>query len=460
MKKLVYLSSLLILFASCGPPKAKLSREEMKEIAKEAYIFGYPYVLEYRTMYMQAVDEGSGSYVGFGKFLHYGATTPKNKDIVTPNRDTPYSWAWVDLRSEPWVLTVPAIDSVGHRYYTSQWNDLSGFVLDNVSSLTDGYDGGNYLLAPPDWSGELPQGIKRAIKGETYFLSTLTRTELLNTADTVNVKKIQQGYKLQSLSQFLGQPAPTPAPAINFFPYEEGIENKTEFFDCLSFLLQFSQPNLMDKPILDRMVKINIKPGTEWSADVSVDSVMKNASREGLHAALDTMIQISHTPRSSVDHVAFGNREVMKTNYLERAMGAFMGLFGNVSEQAFYASWGSDNTNEPIDASKHNYIVTFKKGELPDYKFFWSITMYDLPGRFLVDNPINRYSIGSRTKDLKYNQDGSLTIYIQHQNPGKGKESNWLPAPNSPFFSVIRFYGPGESILNGTWKIPPITKVN
>src|SRR5262249_25537412 len=176
-----------------------LTAQRARTYAHDAYIVTYPLVLNYRTMYMQAIKKGA-----FGKWLHLDFASPADTDIVTPNNDTPYSWAWVDLRAEPWVLTMPKIDE--GRYYTSQWNDLWGYVLDNPGSLSDGYGGGSYLLAAPDWEGTTPNGIKRVIRGESTILGTLTRTQPSRGArDTSSVKQIQQEYKLQPLSAFIGK---------------------------------------------------------------------------------------------------------------------------------------------------------------------------------------------------------------------------------------------------------------
>jgi hypothetical protein len=200
--------------ATTGAPDegTAIMPDEAKAIAKEAYVFAYPLVMMYRTMYLQAIDTKSKSYSGgFGKWLHLGTSSPKDTDIVSPNNDTPYSYAWVDLRSEPWVLTLPKIEE--NRFYTSQWDDLWGFVLDNPGSVEDGNDGVRVLLASPTWHGELPRGVKRVIQGDSSFLGTLTRTQLIDPKDLPNVKKIQSEYKLQPLSAYLGEPAPEPAPA-------------------------------------------------------------------------------------------------------------------------------------------------------------------------------------------------------------------------------------------------------
>jgi hypothetical protein len=177
----------LLLFAPIGAAGNKITPDEARAIAKEAYIFNFPLVMYYRTMYLQSIapDNKSG---GFGKWLHLGTASPKDTDIVTPNNDTPYSYAWVDTRAEPWVLTLPKIEK--DRFYTSQWDDLWGFVIDNPGSDEDGNDGVTVLLASPTWKGELPKGVNRVIQGDTDFIGTLTRTQLLEPKDLPNVKKI------------------------------------------------------------------------------------------------------------------------------------------------------------------------------------------------------------------------------------------------------------------------------
>ena len=175
---------------------------------------------------------------------------------MSPNNDSPYSYAWIDTRAEPWVLTVPKIEA--YRFYTSQWDDLWGFVLDNAGSVDDGNDGVSVLLASPTWKGELPKGVKRVIQGDSDFLGTLTRTQLIEPKDLPNVQKIQKEYKLQPLSTYLGKPAPTPFPAIQWKPWQESGETTDEFWAYVNFLLSYTTPNPQDKPVHDRMTRIGL----------------------------------------------------------------------------------------------------------------------------------------------------------------------------------------------------------
>jgi hypothetical protein len=436
--------------------QAKLTADEARAIAKEAYIFNYSMVMMYRTMYVQSIDSTSKSYGGgFGKWLHLGTSSPKDTDIVSPNNDSPYSYAWVDTRAEPWVLTMPKIEA--SRFYTSQWDDLWGFVLGNAGSVDDGNDGVNVLLASPKWQGELPKGVKRVIQGDTDFLGTLTRTQLFEPKDLPNVKKIQQEYKLQPLSAYLGEAAPAAAPAVDWKPWKEGAEKTDEFWAYTNFLLQYAVPSSQDKPVQDRMAKIGVAAGKAWDSTVMGKDI-QDAIAAGLQDGLDELKKGSTTFKDP--SLFFRSRKDFDKDYYNRALGVFVGLFGNVKKISVYFAAPKDDKGELTDGSKHNYSVTFTADQIPPAKNFWSWTMYKLPQRWLVDNPIDRYSIGSATPGLKTAADGSITLYFQAKSPGKDKESNWLPAPEGPFWPVLRTYGPGEAILNGTWKVPPVTQAN
>ncbi len=436
----------LSAFASAAP-----SAKETRQIAKEAYIFTYPLVMNYRTMYMQAI-KGDGE---FGKWLHLAVASPADTDIVTPNNDTPYSYAWLDLRAEPWVLTMPKIEK--DRFYTSQWDDLWGYVLDNGGSVNDGNDGGSYLLVSPSWNGEVPKGITRVIRGESNFLGSLTRTQILGgKEDMKRVKEIQQGYKLQPLSTFNGTKAPKSASVIDWPKWTEGDETTIKYFDYVNFMLAFTTPNADDKAMYEKMASIGLKMGATLDT-VKANPELLKAFNDGIADARAEYKSRSEKPYDPADF--FNNRKHMGTDYINRAMGVYLGIFGNTTDQSVYLTKASDANGAVMDGSKQDYTVTFEAGKFPPVKYFWSFTMYKLPQRWLVANPIDRYSIGNSTEGLKKNKDGSLTIYISKKSPGKDKESNWLPSPNEPFWIVLRTYGPSEEILNKSWKQPDYVPV-
>jgi hypothetical protein len=423
-----------------------LTAAQARAIARDAYVFAYPLVLNYRTMYMQAI-KGDGQ---FGKWLHLGLSSPADTDIVTPNNDTPYSYAWVDLRAEPWVLTMPKIEPT--RFYTCQWDDYWGYVLDNPGSVVDGNDGHSYLIASPSWKGATPPGISRVIRGESDLLGTLTRTELVGgDADLPRVKQIQQSYKLQPLSRFLGQAAPPAAPAVRWPVWVDGDETREAYWGYVSFLLPFVAPNAADAAMYTKLSAIGLRAGTTWQPE-KLSPEIRQALQQGIE---DARAEMKRRSEAGVDAAKFfGSRQRIGANYMDRAMGVYMGIFGNVPEVSVYLSMPADASGKPLDGSRAAYTLTFPKGHLPPVKYFWSITMYRIPQRLLVKNPIERYSIGSSTPGLKTNGDGSLVIHVSSQSPGKDKESNWLPAPSGPFWTVLRCYGPAESVVTGAYKQP------
>jgi hypothetical protein len=194
-----------------------------------------------------------------------------------------------------------------------------------------------------------------------------------------------------------------------------------------------------------RFAKIGIVPGQPFDA-AKVDPALLSAIDEGVKDARKSLEETGKATLTS--NGLFGTREFLKNDYMKRSIGAALGLFGNSEEEAWYGGY--------IISDGKAGTVHFTKDKLPPARFFWSITLYTLPDRFLYDNVLNRYSIGDRTKGLKYGEDGSLTLYVSHESPGKDKESNWLPSPTTPFNLVARIYGPSEAAMKGDWTLPPL----
>ena len=445
----VVTAAVLIRPAACGADTAQI-----RAIAGDAYVALYPLVMSYRLMYRQAIDEKSTSYAGgFGKWVHYGAATPDTADISLPSTDTPYSFAWIDVRTEPWVLTMPPV--IEGRYYDSQWNDLWGYVLDDPGAIRDGFIGGSYLIVPPGWSGRVPKGIKRTIRGESAFVGTLTRTELLHKGDMPEVKMIQQCYSLKPLSAFLGEQPPKPAPAVAWPAWIEGSERNISFFGYANFLLAFVEPNPADKPLFNRIAAIGIGPGKPWNPD-RMSPAMRRALQEGMDDAMKRMAAASE--RADFSKI-FGSRSKLGTDYMSRSLGMLVHAFGKESDHAVYFILDRDDKGEPVDGSRHGYAITFPAGGSPPSRFFWSITIYGLPDRRLVPNPSARYSLGTHSLVLKKAYDGSFTILMQKDHPGKDREMNWLPAPPGRFIAVLRSYGPERDVAGRTWRLPTLMRV-
>lgn len=430
-------------------PLQAATPEESKAIAKEAWIYAFPMMESYNTWYPQAVLKESPTFVGgFNQFRHYSeAFTPANRDVVTPNNDTPYSWSWLDLRAEPVVISVPEVEK--GRYYVIQFIDLFTYNCAYIGSRSTGNEAGNFLIVGPKWKGEVPPGFKKVFRSETEIVGTLVRTQLNGPEDVPNVKKVQAGYKLTPLSSFTKSAAPAPAPALDFPAVDKAKEASHDFIGYLNFLLSLAEPPHPKEVLLrKRFEEIGIVPGKAWDAS-SVDAATLAAIDEGVkegQAELKTSIAKTHGSNG-----LFGSREALGEKYLQRATAAAMGLYGNDLEEAWYGGFVSDGA---VSGKIH-----FSKSQLPPAKFFWSVTLYTLPDRFLYDNPLNRYSIGDRTKGLKYDPDGGLTIYVGHQSPGADKQSNWLPGPTGKYSFVARVYGPSEAAMKGEWKLPALEPV-
>jgi hypothetical protein len=447
---------------------ADLTPAETKAIAEEAFIYGLPIVMNYGVMYEYAVDKNSSQFKAPFNHLNsmHRVATPKDTAVVTPNSDTPYSLGFMDLRAEPIVISVPAIEK--SRYYSVQLCDGNTFNYGYIGTRATGPESGDYIVAGPDWKGATPPGIKKVFNSSTQFTMVIFRTQLFNPADMPNVTKIQESYKVQPLSAFLKQPALSAAPAINFPKIDKELA-KTGFFDYVAFCLQFAPPGPEEKDIREKLARLGVVAGKTF--DKALSSEQKAAVVEGMKAGEEKVKQTVTTLGKNINGWIVsdpdGDRAFFNGNWPKRAAAAMAGIYGNDSAEATYPLAKTLPDGEPLDGSKHNYTLTFPAGQLPPVNAFWSVTMYDGKSQLLIKNPINRYLINSpMLPNMKKNADGGLTLYIQKDSPGKDKESNWLPAPNDLIYLVMRLYWPkteAPSILppgEGTWKPPGIAKAN
>jgi hypothetical protein len=292
----------------------------------------------------------------------------------------------------------------------------------------------------------------------------LYRTQLFDPADIDNVKKIQAGYKVQTLSQFLGRPAPAAVPAVDFIKPLTTEQERTSlrFFNVLNFILQFCPTNPSEKALMARFAKLNIGAGRDFDADALAPDVRK-AVQDGMADAwaafkVHKEEDIDTGKVSSAD--SFGTRAFLKGDFMARMSGAVLGIYGNSKAEALYPVYFVDSAKRALSGA-NRYTLRFARGQLPPVNAFWSLTMYELPASLLYANPINRYLINSpMLPNLKRDADGGITLYVQNASPGKDKESNWLPAPEGPFFAVLRLYWPKPTALNGKWQAPPLQQAN
>lgn len=457
-----------LALAACAGESADTSEavtpEEAREIAQEAYVYGFPLVDSYRILHAYFVNPESPSYRGPWNQIHSDARvyTPEDRDVQTPNSDTPYSMLGFDLRAEPLVLTIPPIEE--GRFFHVQLVDAYTHNFAYIGTRTTGNGGGRYLLAGPNWSGETPPGIDEVFRSETQIGLAIYRTQLFGPDDLENVKKVQAGYEVEPLSAFLGAPAPEPPPALAWRTPLSAEEQRTSlaFFGQLNAALAWCPVDPSEVELRARFARIGVEGGEPFDTE-ALSPEMRSALEAGVAdawAAFDSLTanEIARGEVTSGD--MFGTREFLENNYLYRMAGAVIGIWGNSREEAMYPIYKSDANGDPLDGSKASYRLRFGPGEAPPAEAFSSLTLYEMPASLLYDNPIDRYLINSpMLPDLLRDDDGGVTIYIQHESPGPDREANWLPAPDGPFVVVMRLYLPGPSALDGSWTPPPLEPV-
>ena len=448
-------------------PASDLTPAQARTIAEEGFIYGLPLVMNYAIMNEYAVDKNTSQFKA--PFNHIKNEprlyTYKDTAVLSPNSDTPYSLAWLDLRAEPIVITVPEVEK--DRYYSAQLIDGNLYNDGYIGSRATGNKAGSYAVAGPDWQGDTPAGVGKIFHSTTPFMLVVFRTQLFNPKDMPKVEKIQAGYKVQTLSAFQGKPAPAAAPKIDFLP-ATSASVKTHFWSYLGAALNYIPQSARDKDIRARLAMIGVGPGKTFDLN-SLSPEQQQAMAEGMKAGDAKVAEFVADGATDVNGwqvgSLWGDSDFYDGDWLKRAAGGRAGIYGNDAAEAMYLLSRTDAEGQTLDGSKHNYTLTFPAGSLPPVKAFWSITMYYSDSQLLVENPINRYLVNSSmVPDMNKNADGSLTIYMQHESPGKDKESNWLPAPDGPIYLALRMYWPkpaddASSVLppgKGTWGPPGI----
>ncbi|WP_075354246.1 DUF1254 domain-containing protein [Desulfovibrio sp. DV] len=447
--------------------KDRLDFAQIRAIAEEGFIYGLPIVMNYAVVYEYSIDRNSGQYKApFNQLCNDSQVlTYKDTAVVTPNSDTPYSFLSMDLRAEPMVLSVPAVP--GKRYYSVQLVDGNTFNFGYVGSRTTGTEAGDYMVIGPDYTGEVPPGIKSVFRSSTQFAIAIFRTQLLSATDMANVKKVQSGYKARPLSAYLKKQPPA-APSAIAFPKIDKELVKLEFFEYLDFALAFAPAGPEEAAIREKLARIGVGPGKTFNfKDLSL--AHKAEILLGMQAGSAKVDQAVATVGKDINGwrvaSAFGDRSFYNGDWLLRAAAAKAGIYGNDAVEAVYPMTKTLADGELLDGSKHDYAITFPAGQYPPVNAFWSLTMYDGKTQLLIKNPINRYLINApMVPQMHKNPDGSLTLYIQNKAPGKDKAANWLPAPDGPIYLVLRLYWPrteAPSVLppgQGSWQPPVIQK--
>lgn len=433
--------------------------------ATQAYIYGYPLVtMELTRRSFTNVAAPNGKSAPMGYFVNapkYPAASDKR--VTAPNADTLYSTAWIDVGKEPYILHVP--DEHG-RYYLMPMLDGWTNVFADPGKRTTGTDAADFAITGPGWNGTLPAGIKAVYQSPTSIVWVLGRTYSSGTAaDYAQVHAIQAQYKLTPLSSY-GRAYTPPPGTVNpawesTKPVREQVDamDGATYFKLLAELMKANPPVAADAPMVATMAAIGVVPGQDF--DPAKLGPAQMAAVQAAPKAAQAEIMGLLKKQRLVNGWAVTKTGVYGTQYTFRALVTAIGLGANRSQDAIYPVGETDAAGKPLDA-ENRYVMHFDKGGLPPVNGFWSLTMYD-DQYFFVPNRLNRYTLSARDA-LKHNADGSVDLYLQATSPGAAREANWLPTPQSgKFIPMLRLYWPKEtppSILDGTWKPPPIERAS
>lgn len=442
--------------------------KDIKEIVKQAFVYGYPLILMKRTRnVMTAVSAPLGGRAPIQQFAHVKKFPDFNfKDVVSPNVDAFYSTAWLDLAKEPIVVSVPdakllAPDNREERYYLLEMLDGWSNVFDSPGTRTTGSAAQDFVVVGPNWTGDVPGGLKK-ISSPTNMVWILGRVQAINESDISKVFEFQSKLLLTPLSRWGTAYTPPTVPIEPFDPAPPVLQvanmNMETFLQELADLMKDNPPAAYDANMLKMLKQINVEPGKKIDFSTFSEKDIQ-AMKDGYSAAQGSLKQLvgglDIENKNGWGYMT-KNIGVYGNNYEDRAAIALIGLGANLPEDAVYPKTTADRTGQTLNTNK-KYTMTFPKGELPPAKSFWSITMYNQE-QFLAENPIERYAVGSKDS-FRYNSDSSLTIYIQKDSPSEEWVSNWLPTPQGDglsFNMMMRLYWPEQKVLDGNWSPPGI----
>lgn len=432
--------------------KINLPKDSVLAIVKDAYLYALPLVFTDATRIKTNIPDNTFQHLKV--FPDYTF-----KAVVAPNNDTNYSLAFLELQDDAVVITIP--DTKG-RYYVVPFLDgwTNNFKL--VGKRTTGTKPQQYVITGPNWKGELPKGIKQ-IKSPTNLVWVIGRIQVNGKEDQKNfVAPLQDQFGIATLSNWKNKSANINTVAKKRYDqwtsesFKNGVTaaiqhlSFSEFFNYFNALVKDNPPAVADSAIVKRIATIGVGANLHFSVD-DFDAATSGSFADYKDYIYKNLRNFKGDGTGIVGDFA--------TNYPLRASVAYYGLGALPQQEATYYDGKADAAGNPLDG-KNNYVIHYAKGQLPPTQAFWSLTVYD-KDRYLSQNPINRYAIGDRDK-LKYNADGSLDIYVGHQQPEESKISNWLPAPDDVFYLTLRIYVPKESLVKdkSSWNNPLPRKIN
>jgi hypothetical protein len=440
--------------------------QQVKDAA-EVYIYGYPLV--YDLQEVANFVEGAGSFPVQAPYNSFGYARrllgPETK-FVSPNNDTLYVIAMMDVRQGPVVLHVP---DTHDRYYVLQFIDAWSNNFAYIGRRATGTAEASFLLTDPAYDGPVPDGMT-VLQAPTGVFTIGGRVQVDGDADLPAVHALQDQFTLTPLAggaspgQVTGVPKPDPQ-----------VGDDLRWWEQFRVALAAFPPPQADAPFVALAERFGATAAESPYVDPDPELVeLLTAGHQAGQAKIEELgkaggdaaggwTSAMHIFDYNLDHLGLGTIDAPEWKisdrpkaYVTRAVAARAGLWGNHGYEADYAFVWTDHDGQPLDGA-NRYELRLEQP--PPVDAFWSLTMYDVPDFYLVANPIDRYSIGDRTPGLKTANDGSVTISMQTDSPGPDKESNWLPTPQGRFRPIVRMYQPQKAILDGTYVLPAIRKV-
>ena len=439
-------------------PLVSTLSSDVKTLSREAYTYLYPLVtMEVTRLQSSNVTEPTGALAGPPNTFRHVRSFPDAdfRAVVRPNFDTLYSTAWLDLSHGPQVVHVPDTDD---RYYLLPMLDMWTNVFACPGKRTSGTGEADFLVVPPGWSGDVPDGMT-LIGAPTPHVWIIGRTQTNGPADYPAVHAIQDGFSIRPLDPSTAvRPAIDPDADMSTEPLElvNGL-SAVAFFTWAAKLLSINPPHDTDFSVLARIANLGIVPGQDFDPGRFTPAELAELQAGATEALTELMGSLPKLGHHANGWVSFLDAMGVYGNfYLKRAMVALVGLGANPEEDAVYPILTADADGEPLVGGA-SYVLHFEKAELPPVFAFWSLTMYDEEG-YQVANDLDRFAIGDRDP-LSYGADGSLDLYLQPTSPGAAKEANWLPTSTSGRLGItMRLYGPTSRVLSGEWSPPPVRK--
>lgn len=435
-------------------------------IGIQAYVYGWP-IVEASRIRSSMLDPKFKHYAAINTFRHEdNPADDKYRLFVSANADLLYSQSFFDLATEPVVLHVP--DTKGMLYWAAQISDFFTETVANVSKRSVGNGPGNYALVGPHWQGTLPAGVVE-VRMPTTVGFILLRTYFENEAALPATREIQRGFTLTPLSAFLSGKAWKPVDVAADDPRrqvpatEEELMHSLVFFQVLNRAITESGIRPQEEGLMKLFARIGISPGMTFDP-----ATLDKATREGVTKAIEdgmklVLIRSSSMKQSIVNGWVVGTPVdqvgAFGFDYLQRAGMAHRGIYANTSDEYMAAAAVFDSEVKPLTGAE-SYVIHMDKDQLPKVEAYWGLTIYELPSRYLFPNPVQRWTVNSIDKRVKYNADGSLDIYVQRASPGKEKEFNWLAAPEGQFQILFRAYRASDrKMYMGEWAPGGIKRV-